>query len=533
MLLPCNRKIPAAALLLRAAIAVTAPVAADTTVAPLPSRVDNRTTPYFPTVISQVGESCASANAVGYIFTYEINAARDAPVSDSANRYPYFGTYNFLNDGSEINGTYTMFVDAWTIIRDNGIHNEIDFGSIEPRSTKWVSGYEKYFRAMHNRVASIDSLSFLEPATLAEMKRWLYDHGNGSPSGGIFTITASAYGVQDARIADGPESGKWIIRKFGTSLSSGPHSLAVVCYDDNIRYDYNNDGKVTDTIDINGDGVVTQADCERGAFVLANTWGESSGDGGFIYAPYRLFMTPLDSGGTISNRAYFITVRKEYRPLRTFRVTLTHTQRSAIALSVGIAADSSATVPDRIRSLRQFTYAGGNMPMCGYDESPAIEIGLDVTDLLDSIHHASAAAYFLIIDAKDNNGRCDALSLIDYSGSDPQERHSSQAPLPLAAGRNLIRVTAPPMGIVSGGTTAERLFLPTTRHSGKSFRIRLPAGATGLTLFNAEGKTAFSSIVSCPGEWFILPERVPSGSYFILISDRTGRKMHGRAAVVR
>jgi hypothetical protein len=127
------------------AVSITATHAQDRVekaVAPLPPQVDNRATPYFPPVFRQQGESCASANGVGYIFTYEINAARDASVADSVNLYPYFGTYNFLNDGSDKNGTYTMFIDAWEIIRDNGILNAIDFGSVDLYATKWVSGYE-------------------------------------------------------------------------------------------------------------------------------------------------------------------------------------------------------------------------------------------------------------------------------------------------------------------------------------------------------------------------------------------------------
>ncbi|MBN1575986.1 MAG: hypothetical protein JW913_05500 [Chitinispirillaceae bacterium] len=528
-----NRLISAVFFLLHASIVIAArAVPEGKVIAPLPSRVDNGTTPYFPQVISQVGESCANANGVGYIFTYEINAARNAPASDSANQYPYFGTYNFLNDGSEKNGTYTMFIDAWKIIRDNGIHNAIDFGSIEPQSTKWVSGYEKYHRAMHNRVASIDSLSFLEQPTLAAMKRWLHDHGDGSPSGGIFTITASAFGIQDARISSGPEKGKWIVHTFGTSPGSGPHTYAVVGYDDSITYDFNKDGKVSDTADINGDKTVDAADREHGAFILANTWGESSWDNGFVYAPYRLFMTPYARGGTLTNRAYFITVRKEYRPERTFRVAMTHNHRGSIALSVGISGDTSATVPTHMRALKQFTYAGGNLPMCGYNESSSIELGLDVTDLLDSIHGASVAAYFLIIDAMDNNGSCDALFLLDYSGSAPEERHSSQTPLVLAAGRNLVRVSAPPMGIFPGEKNINRLFRQTARQSGKNIQIQFPAGAANITLFNSNGKNVVSSILSCPGGWFTLPTQVPPGGYFIRITDRTGRTTYYKTAVV-
>ncbi len=499
----------------------------------LPASVYNHKTPYFPAIIRQQGESCASANAVGYIFTYEINAARNISAQDPENQYPYFGTYNFLNDGSDEIGTYRMFIDAWEIIRDNGIHNAIDFGEPDPYATKWVSGYEKYYRAMHNRVADIDSLSFLGPGALYSMKKWLYNHSGASPCGGIFTVTVCAYGVQEEKISKGRQIGKWIIRKFGTSISLGPHALAVVGYDDSIQYDYNRDGKVTNNIDINGDGKIDHKDSETGAFILANTWGETSGDSGFTYAPYRIFFLPIDSGGLISDKAYYITVRKDYTPLQTFRLSIEHKHRNMIAVSVGISDDTSAIFPKHIRSIKQFSYAGGYLPMCGVDASPLIEIGLDVSDLADSIPEDLCAAYFLIVDARETGGECISLSMLDYSENPPKETVCDDAPRSFVKGRNIFKIIAPPMGI---NTERKNVF---KSHNLQFFigddirMIAIPGNVVKIEIFDIMGKRIRSESIKYDKKLFTIPFPSPVGMFLIKTTGKEGSERNGVIGVFR
>ena len=47
------------------------------------------------------------------------------------------------------------------------------------------------------------------------------------------------------------------------------HALTVIGYDDEIGVDLNNDGEITNDIDINGDDVVDMGDWEMGALILA------------------------------------------------------------------------------------------------------------------------------------------------------------------------------------------------------------------------------------------------------------------------
>ena len=49
-------------------------------------------------------------------------------------------------------------------------------------------------------------------------------------------------------------------------------------FDQSIGRDCNGDGRITSDIDITGDGLVTLADREQGAFLAVNPWGRSWGD---------------------------------------------------------------------------------------------------------------------------------------------------------------------------------------------------------------------------------------------------------------
>lgn len=424
---------------------------------PLPSAVDNHNRIFFPEVISQIGESCANASGIGYVFTYEINASCNTAANTDTTQYPYFTTYNYLNDGSEQQGTHRMFIDAWKFSHDNGIMNLRDFGSIEPRSTKWVTGYSHYLNAMRNRVSEIDSFRISSPEGLTYFKQLLFDKGTGSPFGSLFLITASVRGVQDATLNNDPEKNKYIITALGTDSSTGLHTLTVTGYNDDINYDFNGDGAITTTTDINGDGKITLADSERGAFRCANTWGDANWDSGFVYLPYRLFFVSVLEGGTYSKYGYHITVRKEYSPRRTLKLSLNHKMRNALSVAVGISSDTSSTTPEHLRVIEQLNYRGGALPMCGKGASSSIELGLDISDLSDSIDTPGHSACFLIIDSKDSTGKCTALSLIDYSQTPPLEISVPGLPQTIRKGLTHYKIVTPALAVTPPRTSSRTL----------------------------------------------------------------------------
>ena len=501
---------------------------------PLPQSVDNRDTPYFPPILSQAGNSCANAASIGYVFNYEINALRNRPVAEPANAYPFYNTYNFLNEGSTEGGTYLMYLDAWGFVRDNGIISLEDFGRQDSRATKWITGYDKYHRGMSNRVTAIDSLSFSDEGTLELLKQWLFDHGNGSPNGGMFLFLVSYAQIQTATLTEGSNTGKHVMRYFGRNPDFGLHDLSVVGYDDGIRYDFNNDGSVTDDKDINNDGKVDLADSETGAFIVANSWGSDHLDGGCFYAPYRLFVTPRSDGGVFSDKAYFIGVAEEYSTERTFKITLSHGTRNALGLSVGVSADSSATEPSAVRKINQFDHAGGAHPMQGYGADATLEFGLDVSDLKDSLSGNKPAAYYLIIDADDNNGTCEALSLMDYTSDPPVEHAVSGTPRQLRQGETIFRIPVP------ASTGSNRMVARRKRMLHPSITVRnsrihltaLPDEASAIVyLYGADGTLLLQRNLSGSSCVLVTPP-LAAGVYFLRIFNMKTERYSGTVTVV-
>ncbi|MBN2037857.1 MAG: T9SS type A sorting domain-containing protein [Chitinispirillaceae bacterium] len=478
----------------------------------LPSSIDNSTEIWFPPVVSQQGESCGNAAGIGYIFNYEINAARGVSAKTSANQYPYFHTFDFLNNGDEtreetLHVYYRHYLPAWKIVKENGIPNVVDFGTSNLNSTAWLHGYDKYYRSMQNRVDKIDSLRMTDADALTKMKQWLRDHGNGSSNGGIFLVTGNIYCYVETSVPSGPEAGKSFIKKWGWSTDPNDpglcrvsmHSLALVGYNDSVRCDFNGDGRFTNNVDQNNDGKVDIGDWEIGAVKVANTWGTAAWDRGFVWAGYRTLVLPPEQGGIINdNYLYYITVKRICTPSAALKVNLTSSVRNTICLSLGVSSDQASTTPTKIRKLnREFCYSGGPHPARGRGASSSIEIGLDVSDLIDSLGGSRTGKFFLIVDSKGGTNTIDSLSFMDYTGGTVKQTKSTQTRVAVTAGTasspartyvgvavtlNNTAIAARPLGMVS-----EQNIMIRSNHG--TTRIALPSGShCGITLYDMSGK---------------------------------------------
>ena len=242
----------------------------------LPSIKDNSATAYFPEVFNQFGWSCNQAGSIGYVFTYEINAMRNAPASQLENLYPPLFIWNLLNDGIVENGV--SYFDSWDAIRLNGIPNAIDFGMEIANEKKWMSGYDKYYAGMKNRSDEIFTIYTDTEEGINTLKHWLNDHLDGSPNGGLANIQIGSTGMKMEMIPEGEEGeGKMLMTSYAQWVG---HAMTVAGWNDFVRWDYNDDGLYTNDVDINDDGVVDVRDWENGAFLVVNSWGEGFGDKG-------------------------------------------------------------------------------------------------------------------------------------------------------------------------------------------------------------------------------------------------------------
>ncbi|OQX78874.1 MAG: hypothetical protein B6D61_04590 [Bacteroidetes bacterium 4484_249] len=385
----------------------------------LPVSVDNSEQPYFRPIFSQEGGSCAQASGIGYCFTYEIDFERGVSADILQNQYPTHYTWNFLNGGS---GGGSWYFDGWRIIQANGCPNVPDWGGsfAYGGETRWMSGYDEYFNGMHNKVYEIYSINVGTEEGLEVFKNWIYDHLDGSEAGGIACFGAGVSNTfyMTSLPAGTPEAGKAVVVRWDESVN---HAMTFVGYNDEIRFDFNNDGQYTNDIDINGDNVIDMKDWEIGGVKLANSWGNSFGNNGFAYTMYKNLAESLDNGGIWSNTIHIIKTKETYSPILTIKTTITHDSRNKLKIVAGVSADVNSDKPENFLSFPCFNYQGGDLYMQGgYTQSDkTIEIGLDITPLLSYINPGEDSKFFLQIVEKDPNnygvGEIVSYSIIDYS----------------------------------------------------------------------------------------------------------------------
>lgn len=385
----------------------------------LPPMIDNTEQPYFRPIFSQDGGSCGQASGMGYCFTYEIDCERQVAADNLVTQYPTHYTWNFLNGG---NGGGSWHFDGWVIVRSDGCPNVLDWGGDFAYGgySRWMSGYEDYYSGMHNKVLDIFAINVGTEHGLETLKNWLFDHMGRREPGGLacFAAGVSNYFTMTDLPAGTPEAGKSVVTWWDSEVN---HAMTIVGYNDSIRYDFNDDGQYTNHIDINGDGQVNMKDWEIGALKFANSWGPWFGDGGTAYMMYKGLADAVSQGGIWTNTVHVITTRPVYDPYITFKATVKHTSRNKIRFVAGVAADTSATVPDYEFTFPVFYHQGGDLYMQGgYTEADkTLEFGLDITPLLGHIISGEPARFFFSLVEMDFNnigtGEIVSLSLMDYT----------------------------------------------------------------------------------------------------------------------
>jgi hypothetical protein len=208
------------------------------------------------------------------------------------------------------------------------------------------------------------------------------------------------------------------------------------------------------------------------------------------------------------------------------KVSLTHSHRNEIALSVGVAPSKDAAQPAKVRSFqKQFTYAGGDYPMCGQNASSTIELGLDVTDLLDSLGGTQEASFFLIVQSRGgNSGTVNAMSLMDYTAGAANEIKSAQANVKINPNaKTYVKVAttvATALAKRDGAPHAGRI---EARRGGGGFQIRGPwKGTEAIEVLGVDGKREAAFARGAGGAWLTLPERLGPGTYLIRAAGKDG-----------
>ncbi|MBI9062419.1 MAG: T9SS type A sorting domain-containing protein [Marinilabiliaceae bacterium] len=399
--------------------------------------IDNSTHKYFPPVFNQIGNSCSQASGIRYIFSYEINALRDIESKDAENLYSYHFTWNYLNDGDYDLGSW--YFDGFDILKDCGAPNIVDMDDDYVSERSWMNGYDKYYRAMHNRIKSYSKITASTDEGLEKMKRYLTDHGNGSDVGGLIVFSG-----RTSNWKVGPYSGPsntgigYAVKRFG---NGGDHAMTIVGFDDKVEIDVNEDGEISTD--------------EIGALIGVNTWGTSWGDQGKFYFPYKTLKLDEWQGG-IGNgdkHVYLIEVM-EHKPTVTIKAIVEYTSRNDLNFKLGVSPNHTDDSPKCIFYPKFMKNQGGDFYMQGgdYSSHKTIELGFDITHLVEKIPDAENPKFFLTVFKGSmgmlGNGKVKSLSVIDYREdvNQPKEYVCQEEDVTIES-RTEMFVTLPDVGI--------------------------------------------------------------------------------------
>ncbi len=262
----------------------------------LPNEVDNSESIYFPWQDETFSKkdlynqgltgSCVFASGVWYNYTYEINRKRGVPSTTSTRKYIPNALWNHENRGNPSTGASMSALAHY--LMQLGAVTEYDWGNRDWQDyIRWLSGYDKYNNAMNNRISGMSSIKIGNNGeNLSKLKHFINDHGEGSLTGGLLTLTIPFNGIPSTL----PIQSNHYLDKVMTTLVAPGHAITVVGYCDDIKYDFNNDGLFTNDINITGDNIVDMRDWEIGGLKLVNSYGTGNGTNGFWWLPYRLLV---------------------------------------------------------------------------------------------------------------------------------------------------------------------------------------------------------------------------------------------------
>ena len=402
----------------------------------LPPKVDNSTQKALRSVFQQTHNCCNFASSIAYQYTYEMNVINGTSADVPENQFPTHYAYNFANDGEDV-PTYAEA--GWKMIRENGVPTVAVYGDLTATPSFWMSGYDKYYQAMQNKMTT-RNLEISTVAGLKEAKEWIYNHGRGDAIGGLINFGGNSSGGNETTIVSGEEAGKYVVAAWG---NDGAHAMTIVGYNDNVCFDYNKDGKITNDIDITGDGKVTLADWEKGAFKMVNSWGTSWGDQGFAYMMYCLGARTLDEGGLLDAGLVTIVEPKKDQIDLALKVKMKHLNRGGISLSLGYNPDVNALVPTTTKEFDNFKNVGGNWIALNGLEQPTdteFEFGLDISEFKDVITN-NKGRFFLNITAGEGKGDFVSASIMDYrTNSSGTEILSNESNFPIESGVSKVHI---------------------------------------------------------------------------------------------
>jgi C1A family cysteine protease len=397
----------------------------------LPSSVNNSILPSFPPIGDQQAEgSCVAWASTYYQASHEIGLLNgyNNKTSNAHVLSPRW-TYNLLNGGYDggLSPDTAFFLLAY-----NGAPSISSFPYVNGDVTSWDLNPQDWIAAISNRLAPAQYVTGIGGQTqnLTTIKQLL-------TNGHVLTFATFIDSWVFTQILKDPANpnSPYVGQSACTYMNGwiGGHFITIIGYDDNIW------------IDVNGNGQVDAG--ERGAFLVANSWGTFWGNTGYTWISYDAFLnTSAVPNGPSANRIaaaesnnVFSVVPKaaNYSPSLIGEFTLNQSYRNQISVVAGVSSVSQTTPTQTF-----FCYAlmnqGGPLEFNGTvpGTPQTATFAVDLTDLLGT--STTAERYYLgtADSTAGNPTTLTAYSLLDlvhntqvnYSGTPLQCDNSTVTP---------------------------------------------------------------------------------------------------------
>lgn len=413
---------------------------AEPVAAVLPSSVDNSQLPSFPPIgdQKQLG-SCVAWGTTYYQATHEYGLLNGINNKTSLkNVFSPKWTYNNLNGG--VDGGLYIF-ETYQLFSQNGIVN-IERLPYDSNYRTWDLNPQDWVSAISNRTAPGQLISGIGGASQnLQVIKQLLNNGHVLTFGTFINSWKTTTVKKDPAVPNSPHVGELAVAWM--SGTNGGHCMTIVGYDDNVWIDVNNDGKVDAG--------------EKGAFLIANSWGTSWGNKGFVWIAYDAFLTKSAVvKGPSYNRvavadamnSYVVSavpIARNYSPKMYAQFSLTQTERDQISVAVGIS-DTNSKSPTKVFNSYALYNQGGSYEFDGTAPNSTAEtatFALDLTDLLSAVSSSNKRFYLIVGDnERGNPTTVQSFSIVDNINN--RTVQSKAVPLTVDNGKGLVYIDYDP-----------------------------------------------------------------------------------------
>mgnify|MGYP001055925794 CR=1 FL=1 len=361
--------------ILDTSLAVQSTALAAALLADLPPSVDNSALMYFPPIRDQgLLNSCAPFATTYYQLSYMTAYQRELDIRNNevnTDKYSPKWTYSMVNGGID-GGSYIL--ENYDLIEKHGGATWAEF-PYDADYLSWCLTSSAWRNALGTRTNPVQYVydSDME-AEIGQIKAVLNN-------GYVLVFGTYVYSWQGQMIMDDPatidddaEVGRAVA--YFVDGTKGSHAMTIVGYNDAIW------------TDVNGNTVVDPG--EKGAFKIANSWGDLWMNSGFIWLAYDALrhVSALADGPSDSREpafqgdfAFVMVPRADYEPLMIAEFTVNHALRNQLVMSLGTSA-TSETLPTTEWQPAAIQAQGGAHAFDGTATAVDGTFVFDLTDLL-------------------------------------------------------------------------------------------------------------------------------------------------------